>query len=332
MSGYSQSVSAVACGLGSYLPPRIVRNGDFEESLEIADEWIFPRTGIRERRYAGEGVATSDLAVEAGKSALANTAVDVQAVVVATSTPDYQMPATAPEVASRLGLSGVPAFDVSAVCSGFLYALATASGLIAARMAESVLVIGADTLSRILNPEDRNTRVVFGDGAGAIVLRAGDADEPGALGQFFLGSDGNLRGLLGVTGGGARHLSNPLDSHSPFIHMDGPEVARNAVNRMAEVSERAVLAAGWTLKQVDHLVAHQANARILKMVGRSLNLASHQLPSNIERTGNTSAASIPILLDEANRDGRITNGQKIVLTAFGAGMTWGATTMTWPKL
>ncbi|HEY0698113.1 MAG TPA: beta-ketoacyl-ACP synthase 3, partial [Micromonospora sp.] len=256
--------SAVLAGVGGWVPPRVVTNADLSAVLDTSDAWIRSRTGIAQRHLVDPGTSTSDLAVEAARRALASAGTPgVDAVVVATMTPDRSCPATAPEVASRLGMTGVAAPDVSAVCSGFVYSLATAAGLIAAELADRVLVIGADALSSVTNPADRTTAVVLADGAGAVVLRAGGRDEPGALGPFDLGSDGEGSDLIQVAAGGARQRlsGKPTDPADFYFTMDGREVFRNAVERMAASSRDVLRRVGWQLDDVDRLVSHQANIR-----------------------------------------------------------------------
>ncbi|MFI8793113.1 beta-ketoacyl-ACP synthase III [Streptomyces sp. NPDC055105] len=311
---------AVVCGVGAALPPHIVSNADLTARLETTDEWIRSRTGITQRHVAGADLSTTDLAVRAGAQALADSKpLPVEALVVATTTPDRCCPATAPAVATRLGVTGIPAYDLAAGCTGFLYALATAAGLIAADTVRTVLVIGADRLAALPDPEDRTTVPLFGDGAGAVVLRRGRGDEAGALGPVVLGSDGTGAGLIQAFGPGA-------------LHMDGGEVFRHAVNRMSTASRQAVTAAGWELGDVDRLVPHQANSRITAFVSRRLGVPDDRQLSNIAETGNTGAASIPLLLARSAADGRLKPGHRTLLTAFGAGLTWGATTLTWPGL
>jgi 3-oxoacyl-[acyl-carrier-protein] synthase III len=326
---------AVICGLGYWLPARIVTNAELCEQLDTSEEWIVGRTGISRRRWVEPGEATSDLAVEAGKAALKSAGGGpVDAVVLATTTPDYRCPATAPQVAARLGLCGVAAFDVSAVCSGFLYGLATAAGFIAAGIAERVLLIAAEAFSTLLNPDDRTTRPIFGDGAGAVVLRRGRVDEPGAIGPLVLGSDGDRSDLITVKAGGSRQpLRGPLpDSGSQYFQMRGREVYRESTRRMTAAGTEALTAAGWQLSDVDRLVAHQANARVSAALVAQLGLRQDAVAQNIAEVGNTAAASIPVLLAQAALNGTLQPGHKVLLVAFGGGLTWGATTLTWPKL
>ncbi|GGZ28524.1 3-oxoacyl-[acyl-carrier-protein] synthase 3 [Streptomyces poonensis] len=326
--------SAVVMGVGGWLPPDVVTNDDLAARLDTSDAWIRTRTGIARRHVAGRGTAVSDLAVEAGRRALASAGGPaVDAVVLATMTPDHPVPATAPVVAARLGLDGVPAFDLAATCAGFVYGLASAAGLIAASVAERVLVIGAEVLTGIVDPRDRSLAVLFADGAGAVVLRAGH-DEPGALGPVVLGSDGARDDLLYIPGGGSRARAGglPAGTGGEFLRMRGREIFRNAVERMAESSRRALEAAGWKTGDVDRLVAHQANARILAALGDELEIPADRRPSTIEHTGNTASASIPLLLAETVADGRLRPGHRVLITAFGGGLAWGATTLVWPEL
>ncbi|GGW79739.1 beta-ketoacyl-ACP synthase III [Streptomyces caelestis] len=327
--------AAVIAGIGSYVPPDVVTNQDLTRRLDTSDEWIRSRTGIATRHVVSAGTATSDLAVEAGQRALKSAgSADVDAVVLATTTPDHSCPATAPAVAARLGLTGVPAFDVAAVCTGFLYGLASASGLIAAGIADRVLLVAADAFTTIINPDDRTTAVIFADGAGAVVLRAGRPDEPGAIGPLVLGSDGSLGNLIEVPAGGSRQRSSgrsaPLEDH--YFQMRGRDTYRHAVERMTAASLEAVERRGWTMADIDRFAAHQANARILTAVSDRLEVPVERQLSNIEHVGNTGGASIPLLLSQAAQDGRLTAGQKVLLTAFGGGLAWGATALHWPVL
>ncbi|WP_406840591.1 beta-ketoacyl-ACP synthase III [Streptomyces sp. AHU1] len=330
--------TAVIRGIGAWVPPRIVTNDELAQELDTSDEWIRSRTGISRRHIADPGMATSDLAVEAGGRALKSaSAASVDFVVVATSTPDRPCPATAPSVASRLGLGTAAAFDVGAVCTGFLYSLAVGAGLIAAGTAESVLVLGADTFSTILDPADRSTRAVFGDGAGGVVLAAGTPDEPGALGRFDLASDGEGSDLITVPSGGSRDpvrtgSSGVAGTADPYFRMEGRAVFRNAVERMAASALRVAGARGWDVGAVDLLVAHQANLRIMNAVADRMRLPRERCAVNVDRVGNTAAASIPLALVDAMDDGTLRPGHRVVLTAFGGGLTWGSCALRWPDL
>ncbi|MEU1406085.1 beta-ketoacyl-ACP synthase III [Streptomyces sp. NPDC005728] len=327
--------AAVVTGIGSYVPPNVVTNDDLAARLDTSDAWIRSRTGIAERYVVSPGTSTGDLAVEAGLRALKSAGDEqVGAVVLATTTPDQPCPATAPQVAARLGLGQVPAFDVAAVCSGFLYGLASAAGLIAAGIADRVLLIAADAFTTIIDPEDRSTAVIFADGAGAVVLRAGTADEPGAIGPLVLGSDGELSHLIEVPAGGSRQRSTdrPVAPEDHYFRMLGRDTYRHAVEHMTTVSTEAAERAGWQLGDIDRFVAHQANARILQAVSDRLGIPAGRQLSNIARVGNTGAASIPLLLAEATAEGRLATGHRVLLTAFGGGLSWGATTVIWPEL
>ncbi|BCB91788.1 beta-ketoacyl-ACP synthase III [Phytohabitans suffuscus] len=331
---------AALVGLGSYLPPRRVTNEELATMFDTSAEWIATRTGIRARHWAAPGVATSDLAVEAGHRALksANLPLEpgaVDAVVLATTTPDHPCPATAPQVAARLGLGTVAAYDIAAVCSGFVYALATASAQITAGQARRVLVIGAETYSTILNPADRTTSVIFGDGAGAVVLRAvPDADRPGVILGVDLGSDGSRQDLITIPAGGSRERSTPgePDPQDRYFTMQGKKVFAEAVNRMGESATALLDRVGWPAGSVDHLVGHQANIRILKALAQRLGLPEERAVVNVDRVGNTSAASIPLALSDAVAAGTLPSGSRVLLTAFGGGLTWGAAALTWPDL
>jgi 3-oxoacyl-[acyl-carrier-protein] synthase III len=328
--------AAVITGIGACLPPRVVGNDEVSEGLDTSDAWIRERIGIRERRHVEAPTSTGDLAVQAGQLALKADGDDrVDAVVMTSTTPDWSCcPATGPAVASRLGLGGVGAFDVTAACSGFLYSLSLAAGLIATGTARRVLVVGAETLSTIRDPLDRNTAAILGDGAGAVVLRAGEPDEPGAVGRCVLGSDGELAGLLQVPAGGSRQRSAGTvpDRADHYLQMRGKETYRHAVQHMRQASLDALDLAGWDVSDVDRLVAHQANARICDSVADKLGIGPERRLTNIDRVGNTGAASIPLLLAESAVSGALVPDQRALLVAFGSGLTWAATTLVWPDV
>ena len=266
-------------------------------------------------------MGTADLAVEAGAQALKSAAVDaVDLVVLATSTPDRACPATAPAVMSRLGLGRVPAFDIDAVCSGFVYGLATSVAMLTSGQFGTVLLIAADTFSRLVDHEDRATAFLFGDGAGAVVLRRGEPDEHGAVLTVSIGSDGTQEDLITVP-----------DAQSHFT-MQGQAVYRQAVVTMADSASRAMADVGWTVEDVDWFVGHQANQRILDAVANRIGVARDRAISNVAHVGNTAAASIPLALSEAASAGRLRPGDRVVLAAFGGGATWGAAALTWPRL
>ncbi|HUH06638.1 MAG TPA: beta-ketoacyl-ACP synthase III [Egibacteraceae bacterium] len=322
---------AVIAGLGIAVPPTVVTNHDLAARIDTSDEWVRSRTGISERRIAEPGLATVDLAVEAGAEALKSAGGgEIDAVVLATMTADRTCPASAPEVAARLGLSGTAAFDVNSACSGFVYALASASGLIAAGIFDRLLVIGADTMSRVVDPTDRGTAVLFGDGAGAIVLRNARPGDIGQVGPFDFGSDGERSDLLAIAGGGSRQpaTAESVAAGAHYLKMDGKEVYRQAVSRMTDSSRRVLDAAGIGIDDVDWLVPHQANARIMTAVADRLGIPPERCVSNVARYGNTTGASIPLALAE----GDLRPGQRILLTSFGAGLSWGSALLVWPEL
>ncbi|MFD8992142.1 beta-ketoacyl-ACP synthase 3 [Streptomyces goshikiensis] len=314
-----------------WVPPHRVTNDELPAAWGVSDEWVRSRTGIAARHRAGPGIATSDLALEAAARVLAG-AEPVDTVVLTTSTPDHPLPATAPALAARLGLGEVPAFDVSAVCSGFVYGLATGSGLIAAGLSRRLLLVGADVYSTLLDPEDRSAGVVFGDGAGAVLLRAGTGTEPGALLGFDLGSDGGNADLITVPDGGARSRADasPARDTDPYFRMRGSEVFKHAVVRMAKSARQVLDHVGWATGDVDLLVAHQANARILDAVSTRLGVPRDRCAGHLTDVGNTGAASIPLALADACAKGRLRTGDRVLITAFGGGLTWGSTALVWP--
>lgn len=315
-------IRAVLTGTGSALPRQLVTNADLAERVDTSDEWIVERTGIRQRYLAEPDETTSSLATEAARRALEAAGVDaseIGLIVLATATPDHTFPATATQVQHALGCKGGVAFDVAAVCSGFLYALATADSLLRTGMATKALVIGAETFSRILDWEDRTTCVLFGDGAGAVVLEAQDVaeDGPGILASK-LHADGEHKELLYVDGGPS------TTGTVGKLRMRGREVFRHAVVNLAEVLRETIEEAGITVDQVDWVVPHQANARILDATARKLGLAEDKVVVTVDRHANTSAASVPLALDVAVRDGRVKKGDLVLFEAMGGGFTWGA--------
>ena len=316
------TLRAVLVGTGSALPARAVSNAELAQTVDTSDEWIVERTGIRNRYIAGEGETTSTLATEAARRALAAAGLhpaDIGLIVLATATPDQTFPASATQVQHALGCNGGVAFDVAAVCSGFLYALGVADSLLRTGMAQRALVIGAETFSRILDWEDRTTCVLFGDGAGAVVLEAREVadDGPGIL-ATRLHADGAHNGLLYVDGGPS---STGTVGH---VRMKGPEVFRHAVVNLAEVLREVLADQGLTSADIDWVVPHQANRRILDATARKLGLPPEKVIVTVDRHANTSAASVPLALDTAIRDGRIKPGDLVVLEAMGGGFTWGA--------
>ncbi|WP_441248027.1 beta-ketoacyl-ACP synthase 3 [Kitasatospora sp. McL0602] len=329
--------TAVIRGIGAALPPKVVTNQDVIAlgGLTTTDDWIVSRTGISRRRRAAAEVDPSDLAVAACTAALAAAPhVRPDLLLLATTTPDRRCPATAPEVAHRLGLGTVPAFDLSAVCSGFLYALITATALLRVGSCAAPLVVAAEKYSAIIDPYDRDTAALFGDGAGAVLLTPGSTAEPGAILRTDWGSDGDGADLIAVAAGGARAPN--LDESSPprserFFRMRGREVYLEAVVRMTE-SSRAVLAAtGWPGSEVEAFIGHQANQRILDAVADRLDVPVRSRIGNIREVGNTAGASIPIALADAVAQASVRPGARTLLTAFGGGLTWASVTLNWPE-
>jgi 3-oxoacyl-[acyl-carrier-protein] synthase III len=313
-------------GCGAYLPERVVTNDELARRLDTSDEWIRQRTGIAERRIAADGELTSDLAVAAARRALERAGLsgnDLDLIVLATATPDHTFPATATKVQARLGMKRGAAFDVQAVCSGFIFALATADNAIRLGQARTALVIGAETFSRILDWQDRGTCVLFGDGAGAVVLSAVSGDSARGVLSTHLHSDGQLHDILYVDGGPS---STGTTGH---LRMEGREVFRQAVHHLSGAVEEALAANGLTGADIDWLVPHQANLRIIDAIGKRLRLRPGQTVVTIERHANTSAASIPLALDEAVGDGRIQPGHLVLMEALGGGLTWGASLVRW---
>jgi len=322
-------IRSVVSGTGSYLPENILTNSELEKKVDTTDEWIIERTGIRQRHIAADDQVTSDLAVNAALKALESAklkADDIDLIIVATSTADQTFPSTATAVQRKLGITGGAAFDVQAVCSGFVYALATADNFVKAGQAKHVLVIGAEIFSRILDWQDRTTCVLFGDGAGAIVLSsergAGDNSDQGMLASR-IHSDGRYSDLLYVDGGVS---STGTVGH---LRMKGREVFRHAVVNLASVVGEVLEDSHLTSADVDWIVPHQANKRILDGTARKLKISPEKVVITVHKHANTSAASIPLALDEAVKDGRITRGQIVILEAMGGGFTWGACLLRW---
>lgn len=311
-------------GTGSYLPPRVMTNAEFEARLETSDAWIRERTGIVERRIADESQASSDLALEASRGALEAAGIapgEIDLIIVATSTPDYVFPSTACLLQAKLGVKGCAAFDIQAVCSGFVYGLATADGFIRAGTSRRALVVGAEVFSRILDWNDRSTCVLFGDGAGAVVLAAGE--KPG-IHASVLHADGSYAGILSVPG----NVCGGRITGSPFLQMQGNQVFKLAVKVLDESAHETVRAAGMRIEDIDWLIPHQANVRILEATAKKLGLARERLVVTVDRHGNTSAASIPLALDEWVRAGRIRAGHRVLMQGVGGGFTWGASLVT----
>ena len=325
--------SARIIGTGSYLPPKVLTNADLEKLVDTSDEWILTRTGIVERRIAPEEEATSDLALRAAQAALEAAGLDpadLDMILVATITPDMPFPSTACILQDRLGARRAGAVDLSAACSGFIYGLGMADGLIRAGTARTVLLLGAETLTKVVNWQDRNTCVLFGDGAGAVVLRA-DEGERGIL-STHLYADGSKGSLLILPGCGSRHPVShaAVDAGLAKMQMNGGnEVFKLAVRAMEDAALTALKQHGLEVSDVDHLITHQANLRIISALGQRLGVPEHKVEVTIRKYGNTSAASIPIALDEAVRAGRVKAGEIVLLCAFGGGLTWASSLIRW---
>jgi 3-oxoacyl-[acyl-carrier-protein] synthase-3 len=322
-------IRPVIRGTGHYLPARVVPNSEFAATLDTSDDWIVSRSGIERRHFAADDEFTSDLAIHAARAALENaglTANDMDAIIVATSTPDFTFPAVATQVQAGLGMTKGFAFDIQAVCAGFVFALANASGLIAAGQAQRVLVIGAETFSRIMDWTDRGTCVLFGDGAGAVVLEGqtgtGSSHDRGVL-ACDLNSDGRYRDLLYVDGGVSR------TGTAGALRMQGREVFRHAVEKLAQTATSVLEKAGLNSADVDWVVPHQANLRIIKGTAQKLGVSMNNVVVTVQDHGNTSAASIPLALSVANEQGRFKQGDLVLTEAIGGGLSWGAVVLRW---
>ena len=312
-------------GTGSYLPEKIVTNADLEKLVDTSDEWIYTRTGIRQRHVAADLENSSDLALVASRRALEAAGIapqDIDLIIVATTTADMVFPSTACLLQAKLGISNCPAFDMQAVCSGFVYALSTADHLMKSGQYRNALVVGSEVYSRILDWKDRATCVLFGDGAGAVVLTR--SDKPGILASR-LHADGSHAHILSVPGG----VSRGAISGRPLLQMEGNAVYKFAVRVLSEVAEETLQAAGVAKSEVDWLVPHQANIRIIQSTAKKLGLGMERVVATVERHANTSAASVPLALDEAVRDGRIREGHNVLLEGVGGGFTWGAVLVRW---
>ena len=322
-------------GTGSYVPVRVLTNEDMSKIVDTSDEWITSRTGIKERRIAAPDEATSDLASNAARQAMdaaGVTAEDIDLIIVATVTPDMFFPSTACFVQKKLGAVNAVCFDISAACSGFLYALTVARQFLNSGARKTALIIGAEKLSSLINWKDRNTCVLFGDGAGAVVMQCSTKDNaPGRVLSAVMGSDGNLANLLKVPGGGSSCPITPenVESRPNTIHMEGRETFKHAVTRMCHAAEEALAMAGKTAADIDMVIPHQANARIVSAIATRLGVPEEKTFMNLHKYGNTSAATIPVALDEAHRSGCIKRGDVLLLVAFGGGFTWASTVMVW---
>ncbi len=328
----SQPVRAKITALGTYVPPKIMTNKDFEKIVETSDEWILTRTGIRERHIAGKGVATSDLAVEAAKNALTERGIDgseVEAVVVATVTPDMLFPSTACLVQHKLGMKRVWGFDLSAACSAFVYALQAGAQFVQTGAHKKVLVIGSDVMSSILDYTDRATCILFGDGAGAVILEP-STDGSGLI-DFEHEIDGSGACSLYMPGGGSLHPATreTVEKKMHFVHQDGQAVFKFAVRKMAEVCETLLARNHVNASDIDCFIPHQANQRIIKATAERLGLKPESVIINIDRYGNTTAGTIPLAMQTAREEGRLKKGDLVLLASVGAGFTVGATLLRW---
>ena len=324
--------SASIIGTGSYAPDRVMTNADLEKLVETSDEWIHSRTGIRERRIAGTEMPTSEMAARAALAAMENagiTAGEIDLIICATVTPDMFFPNTACFVQTKIGAVNATCFDLSAACSGFLFGVETARQFIASGTCRTVLVIGADKLSSIVDWSDRNTCVLFGDGAGAAILQ----HREGSRGVMAtrMGSNGALAEILYIPGGGSAHpAGGPTSAEHPVtIRMNGRETYKHAVTAMVEASQQVLADAGITASEIACFIPHQANLRIIEAIAGRLDVAMDRFMINLDRYGNTSAAAVAIALDEANRTGRFKRGDKILMVVFGGGLTWASTVVEW---
>ena len=318
-------------GTGISIPQKILSNADLEKIVDTSDEWIRTRTGIAERRIAAPDVATSDIGYEASVRAMHDAGIvseDIDAIIVATATPDYLFPSTACLIQSRLGAKRAFAFDISAGCTGFVYALQVGKAFIDAGISEIILLVGSETMSRVTDYEDRTTCILFGDGAGAVVLAKSEI--PGIL-SISLGADGDAWQFLYMPGGGSRlpATQQSVRERLHYLKMEGKEVFKEAVKAMESASIKAIKEAGITPDEIDLFISHQANYRIMEAVRKRLDIPPEKVFMNVDRYGNTSAASVPIALEEAVRSGKIRRGDIILFSAFGAGFTWGAAVVRW---
>jgi 3-oxoacyl-[acyl-carrier-protein] synthase III len=317
----TQKTFSRIAGTGSYLPKKILSNADLEKMIDTTDEWIFSRTGIRERHIAAKSEHTSDLALEAANNAIASAGIvadDIDLIIVATTTPDKIFPSVATMVQRKLGIAGCPAFDIQAVCSGFVYALATADNFIKAGSTKCALVIGAESFSSIVDYTDRSNCILWGDGAGAVILQA--SQEQGII-STHLHADGNYEKML--------HVPRKHDGTPDTVHMEGNAVFKMAVNTLDQIVDETLTANNMQKSDIDWLVPHQANLRIIDACGKRMGLDPSKVMINIDRYGNTTAATIPMCLSEYWADGRLRRGQRLVLSAFGAGYTWGSVLVRW---
>ena len=330
---HNNRFGAVITGTGSFTPEKVLTNADLEKMVETTDEWITTRSGIKERRIADKETAASDLSFEATKKAMAEAKIkpeELDLILIGTVTPDYLLPSTACILQDRLGAKNAAVMDIVAACSGFLYGLSVAQAFIYSGKYKTILVIGVEVLSKITNWNDRNTCVLFGDGAGAAIVQRTQENNKGILATYLCG-DGSLANLLHIPVGGTRTplTKENIDKGDQYIKMEGSEVFKSAVRSMEDAATRALKEANISAEQIDLLIPHQANIRIIEATAKRLKLPMEKVFVNIDKYGNTSAASIPIALDEARKSGRIKPGNITLLVAFGAGFTWGSAVIRW---
>ncbi len=330
----SRYINAVITGTGSYAPNEVLTNRDFEKMVDTSDEWIVARTGIRQRHIAPPEMSTSDISYEASKRALEMAGIEpgeLDMIMVGTVTPDHILPSTATILQAKLGAAGSAAFDVVAACAGFLHGLAIAKAMILSGNYNKILVVGVELLSRITDYTDRSTCVLFGDGAGAAVVEKREGENHSGVLSSYLKADGTKKELLWIPLGGAKHKITADNVNDPnrYVRMAGNEIFKLAVRAMCDAAESSLDQAGITTEDIAWLVPHQANIRIIDAVAKRLNIPKEKVYLNIQDYGNTSAASVPIALDEANRKGLLKKGDYIVMVAFGGGLTWGASLVRW---
>ncbi|MDP3024126.1 MAG: beta-ketoacyl-ACP synthase III [candidate division Zixibacteria bacterium] len=330
---HNNRFGAVITGTGSFTPEKVLTNADLEKMVETTDEWITTRSGIKERRIADKETAASDLSFEATKKAMAEAKIkpeELDLILIGTVTPDYLLPSTACILQDRLGAKNAAVMDIVAACSGFLYGLSVAQAFIYSGKYKTILVIGVEVLSKITNWNDRNTCVLFGDGAGAAIVQRTQENNKGILATYLCG-DGSLANLLHIPVGGTRTplTKENIDKGDQYIKMEGSEVFKSAVRSMEDAATRALKEANISAEQIDLLIPHQANIRIIEATAKRLKMPMEKVFVNIDKYGNTSSASIPIALDEARKSGRIKPGDITLLVAFGAGFTWGSAVIRW---
>jgi len=328
----SEKINAVITGTGSFTPARVLTNLDLEKIVETSDEWIVARTGIKERRICEDGTAASDLALEASKKAMEEAGVrpeDIDMILLGTITPDYLLPSAACILQDKLGVKNAAVMDIAAACSGFIYGLSIAKAFIQVGQYKTILVIGVEILSKVTDWTDRNTCVLFGDGAGAAVVQASNEDK-GIL-QTYLSGDGSLANLLHISIGGSKIplTKENYDLGQQYIKMEGSEVFKSAVRAMGDAADKVIKKAGLKHQDISLLIPHQANIRIIEATAKRIKLPLEKVYVNIDKYGNTSSASIPIALDEARKEGLIKKGDYTVLVAFGGGFTWGSALIKW---